>query len=325
MAFARQLAISLSLLLAAGCSSGSGTVTPLTPSAAQQPGSAPLYPSGSSAARQILSGIETSRAAQHRTDDREDDGDWHDLHLPPLQACGNGIVATDCGVWSFTDGRSGRSVRAASVTLANPPVLNFCRDAGQFPADLGAPAQPMLGIGTSAFSLRYTGTKPAPIVSFATRWWDVGLANTFSGTSTTAKAITLTPLVTDSAYRGWLVFFTWSWPADILAIPFAVNEIQLGAASSPLAIPAGGSAPLGAFDCLGRPISATTSGSGFGFAPDRGGSQFTSPANELNVPVYGGANPNGLVYLGDDRGARTAVPVTLGTSTPPPGPPPPGR
>jgi hypothetical protein len=316
MSRARQLAVSLSLLLAAGCAPGSTTGVPPAP---RQPQSAPLFPAESSAAQHILGGVDASRAAQHREEAEDDDGGWHELHLPVLQSCGNGIVATDCSVWSFTNGRAGRSIRSTSaVTLASPPVLNFCRDDGQFPADLGAPAQPMLGLGTSAFSLRYTGTKPAPIVSFATRWWDVTLANTFSGTSTSANAIALSPLVTDSAYRGWLVFFTWSWPADILAIPFAVNEIQLGAGSSPLAIPAGGSAPLGAFDCLGRPITATAYGSGFGFNPDRSGVRLTSAAPELNVPVYGGASTAGTVYLSDDRGARTSATVTTGTPAPPP-------
>ncbi|HWT07127.1 MAG TPA: hypothetical protein VN224_15285, partial [Xanthomonadales bacterium] len=216
MSFARPLAISLSLLLAAGCSSGSGAVAPLTP---QQPPSAPLFPAGSSAAQYILGGIDASRSAQHHEEGDEDDGGWHELHLPVLQSCGSGIVATDCSAWTFTGGRGGRSLHSvAPVALANPPSLNFCRDA--FPADLGAPAQPMLGLGTAAFYLAYTGTKPAPIVTFATRWADVSVANTFTGTATVANPVTLAPVTTGSAYRGWLVFFTWSWPADILAIPF---------------------------------------------------------------------------------------------------------
>ncbi len=323
MSFARRLAISLSLALVAGCSGGGATVG-LAP-APLQPQSAPLYPDSSSAARHILSGIESSRSAQRHDDGREDDGDWHALHLPVLQPCGNGILASDCSVWSFTNGRTPRALATASITLASPPVLNFCRDAGLFPADLGTPAQPMLGIGTSAFSLRYAGTKPAPIVSFATRWWDVALANTFTGTSTSANAIALTPLTADTAYRGWLVFFTWSWPADILAIPFAVNEIQLGAATSPLAIPPGGSAALGAFDCLGRPIAALAAGSGFGFNPDGSGTQRTSATSELNAPVYGGTSPSGAVYLSDDRGARTTDPVVAAAPPTPAPTGPPGR
>lgn len=322
MSFARPLAMSLSLLLAAGCSPGGGAVAPPAP----QPPSAPLFPAGSSAAQYILGGIDASRAAQHHDEDEDgddDDGGWHDLRLPVLQSCGGGIVATDCAVWTFTNGRGGRSLRStAPAPLANAPSLNFCRDA--FPADLGAPAQQMLGLGTSAFYLAYTGTKPAPIVTFATRWSNVSVANTFTGTATVANPVTLAPVVTGSAYRGWLVFFTWSWPADILAIPFAVNEIQLSAASSPLAIPAGGSAQLGAFDCLGRPITATATGSGFGFNPNRSGTRLTSAGAELNAPVSGGANPSGAVYLSDDRGARTVDPVVAG----PPAPvtsPPPGR
>jgi hypothetical protein len=328
MSFARPLAMSLSLLLAAGCSPGGGAVAPRTP---PQPPSAPLFPAGSSAAQHILGGIdpsralETSRAAQHReSGDDEDDGGWHELRLPVLQSCGSGIVATDCSVWTFTNGRGGRSLRSTAATaIANPPSLNFCRDA--FPvADLGAPAQPVLGLGTSAFYLAYTGTKPAPIVTFATRWSDVSVANTFAGSATVANPVTLAPVTTGSAYRGWLVFFTWSWPADILAIPFAVNEIQLAAASAPLAVPPGGSAPLGAFDCLGRPITATAAGSSFGFNPDHGGARLTSATAELNVPVYGGANPSGTISLSDDRGARTVDPVTAG-APPPVTEPPAGR
>ena len=320
MSFARPLAMSLSLLLAAGCSPGGGTLAPTAPQAP----SAPLFPAGSSAAQYILGGIDASRAARHHDDGDgdgdDDDGGWHDLHLPVLQPCGNGILATDCAVWTFTNGRGGRSLRStAPATLANAPSLKFCRDA--FPADLGAPAQPMVGLGTSAFYLAYTGTKPAPIVTFATRWSDVSVANTFTGTSTVANPVTLAPVVTGSAYRGWLVFFTWSWPADILAIPFAVNEIQLSAASAPLAIPPGGSAALGAFDCLGRPITATAVGSGFGFKPDRSGGKATSTSAELNAPVYGGTSPSGAVYLSDDRGARTTDPVTVGSPAPVTSPP----
>ncbi|HEY0380984.1 MAG TPA: hypothetical protein VGC72_02185 [Candidatus Elarobacter sp.] len=326
MSFARQLAISLSLLLAAGCSPGGGTAAPPLAPAAQQPQSAPRIPAGSSAAQYILGGIDPVRTVQRRDDDRDDDGGWGELRLPVLQSCGNGILASDCGVWSFTNGRGGRSLSStAPVVLANPPTLNFCRDAGQFPADFGAPAQPVVVPSTSAFLLRYTGTKPAPIVSFATRWWDVVLANTFTGNATTADPILFTPLVTDSAYRGWLVFFTWSWPADILAIPFAVNEIQVAAASSPLRIPAGGSAPLVAFDCLGRPITAAAAGTGFGFNPARTSSRVTSATNALNVPVYGNANPAGFVYLSDDRGALAAAPVAAAASPPPATPPPAGR
>jgi hypothetical protein len=312
MSFARPLALSLSLLLAAGCSPGGGAVAPPAP----QPPSAPLFPAGSSAAQYILGGIDTSRAVQHHDEGEDDDGGWHDLHLPVLQSCGNGIVATDCAVWTFYQRRGGRSLRsAAPAVLANTPSLNFCRDT--FPADLGAPAQQILGLDTFAFYLAYTGTKPAPIVTFATRWSNVSVASTFTGTATVANPVTLAPVVTGSAYRGWLVFFTWSWPADILAIPFAVNEIQLSAASAPLAIPTGGSAPLGAFDCLGRTITTTAAGSGFGFNADHSGSKLTSATAELNVPVYGGANPNGTVYLSDDRGARTAVPVTASPQAPP--------
>jgi hypothetical protein len=117
--------------------------------------------------------------------------------------------------------------------------------------------------------------------------------------------------VTDAPARGWLLFFTWSWPADVLAIPFQINEIQLTASSSPMAIPPGSSAPLGAFDCLGRPITATAAfGSGFGFSPDLKTTSATSAGPELNVPLYTGPAPSGSVILFDDRGAVAATPVT---------------
>ncbi len=121
----------------------------------------------------------------------------------------------------------------------------------------------------------------------------------------------MTPSLTDTAARGYLLFFTWSWPADVLLIPFGVNEIQLAASSSPLAIPPGTSAALGAFDCLGRPIAATSSfGSGFGFSADLKTTSVTSTGPELNVPVYTNATPAGSAVLYDDRGAVVQTPVS---------------
>jgi hypothetical protein len=97
----------------------------------------------------------------------------------------------------------------------------------------------------------------------------------------------------------------------VLLIPFSVNEIQLAAASSPLAIPPGTSGALGAFDCLGRPVTATASfGSGFGFSADLKTSSVTSAGPELNVPVYTNAAPSGPAMLYDDRGAVVQTPVT---------------
>ncbi|HWT04996.1 MAG TPA: hypothetical protein VN224_04495, partial [Xanthomonadales bacterium] len=71
--------------------------------------------------------------------------------------------------------------------------------------------------------------------------------------------------------------------------------------------------------------AATAAGSGFGFNPDHSGARSTSATAELNVPVYGGANPSGTVYLSDDRGARTIDPVSSGTPAPPVTGPPTGR
>src|ERR1700737_2392712 len=100
MSLARPLAISLSLLLGAGCSPGGGTGAPVAPPAQQAP-SEPRVPAGSSAAQYILGGIDTSRAARHHDEGDDDDGGWHELRLPVLQSCGSGIVATDCSVWTF--------------------------------------------------------------------------------------------------------------------------------------------------------------------------------------------------------------------------------
>jgi hypothetical protein len=331
----RWTAVSLALLLAAGCAPG-GSASPPAPAPQSQTPSAAQYPAASSAARHILAGVGTaapSRDVQSWDDrDDDDDGGWGQLQLPVLQPCGNGTYATDCGVWVFgTNGTGGSggtrsAVRSAqSVGTGTPPSLNFCRDAALFPADLGAPATPVTDLSTSSFSLSYSGTKAPPIVSFATRWWNVRLERTFSGTSTFAPAVAVTPTLTGGASRGWLVFFTWSWPADVLLVPFAINEIQVAAASSPLALPAGGSAQLGAFDCLGRKITARRRGSGFGFNAALTASSLTSAGSELNAPVFGGQHPAGSVSLTDDRGAQTGVPVVAAPATPSPSPTPPSR
>jgi hypothetical protein len=336
MSQGRSIAVSLALLLAAGCASGGSTPPPAP--AQQQPQSVAQYPAESSAARHILANAgrsgATSRSPQSwdGRDDDDDDGGWGELALPAILSCGNGTYATDCGVWVWGTNGSGNSggtrsaVRSAqSVAVGTPPALNFCRDAALFPSDLGAPASPLTDLRTSSFSLSYSGTKATPIVSFATRWWNVKLERTFSGRSTFAPAVGVTPLLTNGAARGWLVFFTWSWPADILLVPFAINEIQVAAGSSPLAIPAGGSAPLGAFDCLGRKISARKRGSGFGFNAGLTAASLTSGGSELNAPVFGGANPAGSIALSDDRGARTSVPVAAASASPAPTPTPPSR
>jgi hypothetical protein len=313
MIHGRMVALAVAALLATGCASGS-TVPPPTPQ--QQAQSAAQYPTESSAARFILANVgrsgATVRAPQGRGGGDDDDGDRSELQLPTLQPCGMGTFATDCSVWIFASGHSTRAAARSTQSLAgaSPPALNFCRDGGAFPADLGPPATPsQLLFATYTFGLNYAGTKSTPIVTFVTRSGNVTLQGTFTGNSTSAPSIMLTPVLTTGASRGWLVFFTWSWPADILLVPYEINEIQLAASSSPLVIPAGGSATLGAFDCLGRKIAARTSGSGFGFNRNLSGEAVTSPANELNVPVFAGAHPSGFINLTDDQGAQVAVPV----------------
>jgi hypothetical protein len=309
MIHGRMVALALAALLA-GCSA-SGSVTPPAP---QQQVAPPL--AGSSAARIILAnaglGGAASRSPQGWGGGDDDDGDRGLLQLPVLKSCGGGTFATDCSVWVF--GSGGGPTRdaarsAQSVAAGAPPALNFCRDGGSFPADLGAPATPPQLLGaTYSFSLTYAGTKSPPIVSFVTRAWNLDVQGTFAASATTAS-IRATPTLLTGASRGWLVFFTWTWPADILLIPYEINEIQLAASSSPLLIPAGGSAPLGAFDCLGRKITARVAGSGFGFNHNLSAGSLTSATSELNVPVFAGSRPSGFVYLTDDRGAQVAAPV----------------
>jgi hypothetical protein len=310
MIHGRMLALAVAAVFAGGCASGTTTSPPVP----QQQQSAAQAPAESSAARVILAnaGSPAVRSPQSWSGDGDDDGGGGDLRLPLLQPCGAGALATDCSVWAFSPGHStrdaGRSVQSLAST--SPPVLNFCRDGGAFPADLGAPAMPsQLLFAAFSFGLSYTGTKAAPIVTFVTRSSNVSLAGTFAGNAT-AASLQLTPVLTAGASRGWLVFFTWSWPADILLVPYEINEIQLAASSNPLMIPAGGSATLGAFDCLGRPISARIAGSGFGFNRNLSGGAVTSPANELKVPVFGGTRPSGFISLTDDRGAQVSVPVS---------------
>ena len=310
MIHGRTVALALAGLLAGGCAAG-GSVAPPAP---QQLQSVAQYPAESSAARFILAGTSANgaaRAPQGWNSDGDDDGGRSELHLPSLRPCGAGSYATDCSVWVFTPGHSTRAAARSvqSLPATSPPALNFCRDGGNFPADLGPPATPsLLLLAPYTFGLAYTGIKTPPIVTFVTRSANLGVQGTFSGNSTSAS-LSLTPVLTTGAARGWLVFFTWSWPADILLVPYEINEIQLAASSSPLTIPAGGSATLGAFDCLGRPIVARKAGSGFGFNRNVTGEVVTSTASELNVPVFGGAHPSGVIDLRDDRGAQVTVPV----------------
>ena len=318
---AGALSLSLSLLLAAGCGGGGGgggASTPLAPAPTPSP-AASQYPSASSAATYMLSKVSSSPPNVQYGPNNQDDGGWSELQLPALQQCGNGALATDCKVWTFsgqTGSATSRTPRSARfprtpIVGSRTPTLNFCRDAASYPGDLGRPAIPVTNLSGTIFSVSYSGTKALPIVTFATRAWTVQVTNSFSAAANSAPAIGVTPAVTDTPARGWLLFFTWSWPADVLLMPFGINEIQLASSSSPLAIPPGTSAPLGAFDCLGRPITATSSfGSGFGFSADLTSASVTSAGPELNVPVYTGATPAGNAVLYDDRGATVQTPVT---------------
>ncbi len=318
MTFGRSIALGFALLLAGGCSGGSpaNSAPPWTPPKAPQ--SAGLAPQDSPAGRVILAHAATSgaRAPQGHDGDGDndaDDGDWSTLVLPKLVPCAGGTFATDCGVWLWTNGQPTRG----GTLGGQPPALNFCANLTQYPGDLAQPATPLFGLSLYSFAVTYAGTKPAPIVGFATRWWNVNFQSGFSGTATSAN-VQISPALTTAASRGWLVFFTWSWPADILVVPYAINEIQ--PVPSTLAIPPNGSAQLGAFDCLGRPIAAKRSASGFGFSPNLSTASLSSAGPELNATVFGGANPNGFVYLSDDKGARTVVPVVRGGATPTPAP-----
>ncbi|HEY6236655.1 MAG TPA: hypothetical protein VIW69_16270 [Candidatus Elarobacter sp.] len=313
---ARTWTLSIALLLAAGCGGGGGGgATPTTPPApAPTPSpAASQFPAASSAATYMLSKVSTSPSNVQYGPNDQDDGGWSELQLPVLQQCGNGALATDCKVWTFSGQIGSAAARSPRTPIvgSRPPTLNFCRDAAAYPSDLGRPAVPVTNLSGTIFSLSYSGTKALPIVTFATRAWTVQVTNSFSATASSASAIGVTPTVTDTPARGWLLFFTWSWPADVLLMPFDINEIQLAAASSPLAIPPGTSAPLGAFDCLARPITATSAlGSGFGFSADLKSSSATSAGPELNVPVYTSATPSGNAVLYDDRGATAQTPVT---------------
>ncbi|HZW53496.1 MAG TPA: hypothetical protein VFF00_05630 [Candidatus Elarobacter sp.] len=319
----RAGALALAMTLAAGC--GSAGSAPPAPPAAAQPQSGPNVPPESSAARYILANAGGASRAPQRFDgdDDEDDGGFGTLRLPVIRPCGNGTYATDCAAWSWT-GTGGGGTRGAvrapqALGAGTPPILSFCRDGASMPLAF-TPSAPVLASGPSVFALSYTGTKSPPIVTFATRWWNVALQGTFTSTSTSAPAISFTPTLTNGASRGWLVFFTWSWPADVLLVPYAINEIQLDAGSSPLAVPRGGSATLDAFDCLSRTISAKRVGSGFGFSSDLHAASATSAGSELRAPVFGGSNPDGFVSLSDDRGARSTTQVVAAPS-PTPGPP----
>jgi hypothetical protein len=304
----RALILSLGLLVAAGgCASGGGSrVTPATADAGY---------AGSSAAQHILANA-GARAAQSVSASDADDGGRGQLVLPSLNDCGNGTFATDCSVWVWSSSPHGTRAgarTAQSVVNGSMPVLNFCDAAGAFPGDF-TPAAPAAVPQPTTFALGYNGTHLPPIVTFNTRPAIASVTNTFAPTSDVTPGMTLTPTLSGAAARGWLVFFTWSWPADILLVPYAIDEIQLGAGSSPLVVPHNGTATLTAYDCLGRSISAVRQGSGFGFSPDQRAATTASSGPELRATVYGGA-AQGSVLLSDDRGARTVAPVSAGTTS----------
>jgi hypothetical protein len=316
----RIIGLSLLLLLATGCGGGGGSSSAsgsVAPSPAT-PSPTPSYPATSSAAAHLVGNVNQSPPPAPYGPTDPDDGGWSQLDLPPLTQCGDGALATDCTVWSFAVHSSTAAARSSvgmrhprtAVVGSEPPTLNFCRNAGAYPAGLGPSAIPVNGLSGDTFSLTYSGTKQLPIVTFATRPWAASVTNSFTGTSTSAPAIDVTASLSDTPARGWLLFFTWTWPADVLLVPYQVNEIQLNAASSPLAIKPNSSARLGAFDCLGQPITATAAlGSDFGFSSDLKTSSVSSTGSELDVQVYTSSAPSGSALLYDDLGATTETPV----------------
>ncbi len=316
----RIAAVPLSLLLlASGCGGGgasSGSVPVAPPTATPTPSGS--YPVGSTAAVHLVSGVNQAPPPAPYGPTDQDDGGWSQLNLPALLPCGNGTLATDCTVWSFVAATGSSAARSAqthrrprtALVGSQPPTLNFCRDATSYPADLGSSAIPIQNLGSQTFSLTYTGTKQLPIVTFATRPWAAGVTGSFGESSTTAPSVVVGAMLNSTPSRGWLLFFTWTWPADVLLIPYQVNEIQLAAASSPLTIPPKSSARLGAFDCLGQTITATaSSGAGFGFSADLKTSSVTSSGPELNVQTYANGAPAGSAVLYDRLGATIQTPV----------------
>ncbi|HTW83012.1 MAG TPA: hypothetical protein VMD91_02955 [Candidatus Sulfotelmatobacter sp.] len=322
---ARKFALPLALLLLAGCAGGGG-IAP-SPGTANQTG--PSSPGESSAARHILAKLNTStrHTQSSGTSSSYDDGGWSELQLPPIQSCGNGAVSNDCANWQFT----GVQRRGSSPVTASVPELNFCSDPTDYPqATFGDPAGAIEPLGSSTFTLAYVGTQAAPILTAVTRPSVAGVSGSFSGTATSAS-ITVTSELTTTAGRGWIVFFTWNWPADVLAIPYQVNEIQLAAASSPIGLSAGGSAPLDAYDCLGRPLTALMLGAGvtFGTPPAHGFGLpdllASSKTGSLTATVSAtDKSPSAVILVVDDRfgTALTTVGPPTGSPTPAPSPTP---
>ncbi len=308
MTYVRMFAFALAASLVAGCSGVAAT----DPPAVARQATPDAIPAGSSAAAHILAHVDTTRRAAS-AGRAYDDGGWSSLQLPRIVACGGGAYSNDCADWVFsgngsTPGPCTRQDQDCSPgTPAGPPDLNFC--AGSYPSDIPAPAIAPVALVPQTVSLTYAGTKSAPIVTFSTRWAAVSVSGSFAGTSTSAPALTVTPVASPYASRGWLLFFTWSWPADVLILPYQVNEIQLSAASSPLPVTGTSPAQLGAFDCLGRSMDALAAGKGFGFSADQRTRQIVSPGSELNAPVWFSPGADGAILLYDNRGATALTTV----------------
>ncbi len=314
MTYGRTFALALAALLVAGCS---GVTASDPPAAVAHQATPDGIPAGSSAAAHILAHVDTTRRAAS-AGPGYDDGGRSSLQLPPIVACGNGAFSNDCADWVFSGNGStpGPCTRVdpncSPGTPAGPPDLNFC--AGTYPSDIAPPATAAVAPAPQTFSLAYGGTQNGPIVTFSTRWWAVNVTGSFAGTSTSAPALTVTPVASPYASRGWLLFFTWSWPADVLLLPYQVNEIQLSAASVPLPVSGTSPAQLGAFDCLGRSIGALAAGKNFGFSSNLRSRQTVSPGSEMNVPVWFSAGASGAILLYDDRGATALTTVGGGAA-----------
>ena len=318
MRYQRWLATVLAAGLLAGCSAGAGSV----PSSVA-PGGDPSL-NGSSAARHILANVPSSRtiADRHRAGSASDydDGGWSELALPQLVACGSGVYSTNCALWSYPPTSSPNATARSTQTVvigggggsSGPPVLDFCAAQPSwttFLADDGATSAPTLHrLGPVNFSVKYLGTQTGQVVAFATNPLIASLTGSFSNGN--PAAFTMTPAIATTAGRGWLLLFTWSWPADVLAIPYSINEIQLAPDSGALTLTGSSNAKLAAFDCLGDAVTARTFGKGVSV----GAPAASSLAGEFISTVSGGASSAATILLTDAAGASAAVPVNGGAT-----------
>lgn len=310
MTYGRTLALALSMLLLAGCGGG---VAPSAQSALRD-AQGNAIPAGSSAAAHILAHADTGRRTAASLQPQYDDGGIGSLQLPQIVACTDGTYSNDCADWTLASAATSTGPCPRTNPNCHAGVgadLNFC--AAGYPSDIPAPALAPVAVSPQTLSLAYGGSAAGPILTFSTRPWAVTVTGTFSGTSTSAPSLTVAPVASPFASRGWLVFFTWSWPADVLLIPYQVNEIQVSAASSPLPLAGGSPTQLGAADCLGRSVTALALGRDFGFSADLRAKQAASRGPELNVPVWFASAASGSILLVDDRGA-TAL-TTVGNPT----------